>query len=135
MLYVTRFEHDTGGVLYPRAINQTFTGIYFMELCMAGLFFLVRDEKDNSVCTPHGIIMIIVLILTDRRLGLLDDDELAEERDSSDYQEKDQQPQNGQGIEMRKFGTIRRPVKQVGTWAKDGGNQLRKLAGVSKDKD
>ncbi|KAI1014637.1 hypothetical protein LB503_003985 [Fusarium chuoi] len=172
MLYVTRFEHDTGGVLYPRAINQTFTGIYFMELCMAGLFFLVRDEKDNSVCTPHGIIMIIVLILTvlyqvllnysfgplfrylpitfedeavlrdqafqraqDRRLGLLDDDELAEERDSSDYQEKDHQPQNGQGIEMRKFGTIRRPVKQVGTWAKDGGNQLRKLAGVSKDKD
>jgi hypothetical protein len=172
MLYVTRFEHDTGGVLYPRAINQTFTGIYFMELCMAGLFFLVQDEKGKNVCTPHGIIMIIVLILTvvyqvllnysfgplfrylpitfedeavlrdqafqraqDRRLGLLDNDELAEERDSSDYQEKDQQPQNGQGIEMRKFGTIRRPVKQVGTWAKDGGNQLRKLAGVNKDKD
>ncbi|KAH7145713.1 hypothetical protein B0J13DRAFT_325446 [Dactylonectria estremocensis] len=64
MLYVTRFENDTGGVLYPRAINQTFTGIYVMELCIAGLFFLVRDERGRSTCTTHGIIMIVVLILT-----------------------------------------------------------------------
>ncbi|SPJ82067.1 related to PHM7 - similarity to A.thaliana hyp1 protein [Fusarium torulosum] len=172
MLYVTRFEHDTGGVLYPRAINQTFTGIYVMELCMAGLFFLVQDEKGKNVCTPHGIIMIVVLILTilyqlllnysfsplfrylpitfedeavlrdqafqraqDQRLGLLDDDELTEEPDNSQYQEKAPPLENDQGIEMRRFGTIRRPVKQVGAWAKDGGNQIRKLAGVNKAKD
>lgn len=64
MLYVTRFEHDTGGVLYPRAINQTFTGIYFMELCMAGLFFIVEDDNGTNTCVPHGIVMIVVLILT-----------------------------------------------------------------------
>ncbi|KAF5002217.1 hypothetical protein FGRMN_523 [Fusarium graminum] len=172
MLYVTRFEHDTGGVLYPRAINQTFTGIYVMELCMAGLFFLVRDEHKKPACTPHGIIMIIVLILTilyqlllnysfsplfrylpitfedeavlrdqafqraqDQRLGLMDDDELNEEPEDSQYQEKTQTVEGGQGIEMRRFGTIRRPVKQVGAWAKDGGNQIRKFTGVNKAKD
>ncbi len=64
MLFVTRFQIDTGGVLYPTAINQTFTGLYFMELCMIGLFFLVRDENDNSACTPQAIIMIVALILT-----------------------------------------------------------------------
>ncbi|PHH86000.1 hypothetical protein CDD83_10886 [Cordyceps sp. RAO-2017] len=64
MLYVNRFETDTGGVLYPRAINQTFTGIYFMELCMAGLFFIAQDNKGRHTCTTHGIVMIVVSILT-----------------------------------------------------------------------
>ncbi|CAK7212175.1 hypothetical protein SEUCBS140593_001425 [Sporothrix eucalyptigena] len=63
-IYVTRFKIDTGGVLYPRAINQTFTGLYFMELCLIGLFFLVRDENDNVACAPQGIIMIVVAALT-----------------------------------------------------------------------
>ncbi|CAK7233606.1 hypothetical protein SBRCBS47491_008670 [Sporothrix bragantina] len=64
MIYVTRFKIDTGGVLYPRAINQTFTGLYFMELCLIGLFFLVRDENNNVACAPQGIIMVVVLALT-----------------------------------------------------------------------
>ncbi|KAL7950211.1 hypothetical protein V8C42DRAFT_309815 [Trichoderma barbatum] len=64
MLYVTRFEVDTGGVLYPRALNQTFTGIYVMELCLAGLFFIVVDDSGTHTCTPHGIVMIVVLGLT-----------------------------------------------------------------------
>ncbi|KAF4977461.1 hypothetical protein FZEAL_6025 [Fusarium zealandicum] len=172
MLYVTRFEHDTGGVLYPRAINQTFTGIYVMELCMAGLFFIVKDENGTNTCAAHGSVMIVVLIFTilyqlllnysfsplfrylpitfedeavlrdeafqraqDRRLGLIDEDGLQEEPDSFDEHEKMIKPDNTQGIEMKKFGSIRRPVKQVGTWAKDGGNQLRKLAMMNKAKD
>lgn len=60
MLYVTRFKLDTGGLLYPRAINQTFTGLYVMELCMVGLFFLVRDEHNKAACVPQAIIMIIM---------------------------------------------------------------------------
>ena len=64
MVYVIRFELDTGGLLYPRAINQTFTGLYMMELCMVGLFFLVRDEHNNVVCTPQAIIMIVTIFLT-----------------------------------------------------------------------
>ncbi|KAG5980152.1 hypothetical protein E4U55_004340 [Claviceps digitariae] len=64
MLYVNRFENDTGGVLYPRAINQTFTGLYFMELCLAGLFFIVVDEHNDTPCFTHGVIMLVLCILT-----------------------------------------------------------------------
>jgi hypothetical protein len=64
MVYVVRFEHDTGGMLYPRAINQTFTGLYMMELLMVGLFLLVRDQHGNAVCTPQAIIMIVAIFLT-----------------------------------------------------------------------
>jgi hypothetical protein len=64
MLYVTRFRTDTGGVLYPRAINQTFTGLYVMELCLIGLFSLVRDESGSSVGVPQAIIMFVALICT-----------------------------------------------------------------------
>ena len=68
-LYVTKFRFDTGGLLYPTAINQLFTGLYLMELCLIGLFFLVRDaESDGTAygtpCKVQGIIMIVVLILT-----------------------------------------------------------------------
>lgn len=64
MLYVTRFRTDTGGVLYPRAINQTFTGLYVMELCLIGLFALIKDEADSSVGVPQAIIMFVALICT-----------------------------------------------------------------------
>jgi hypothetical protein len=64
MLYVTRFVNDTGGILYPRAINQTFTGLYVMELCLTGLFFIVRDEQGNGPCKAHGITMIVTIALT-----------------------------------------------------------------------
>ncbi|PQE22887.1 hypothetical protein CJF30_00008498 [Rutstroemia sp. NJR-2017a BBW] len=63
MLYVSRFRIDTGGLLYPRAINQTFTGLYVMELCLIGLFFLTRDEQGDPL-TVQAIIMIVALLLT-----------------------------------------------------------------------
>jgi hypothetical protein len=64
MLYVSRFQLDTGGLLYPTAINQTFTGLYFMEIVLIGLFFLVRDENNNAACIPQAIVMIVVAVLT-----------------------------------------------------------------------
>jgi hypothetical protein len=63
MLYVSRFRIDTGGLLYPRAINQTFTGLYVMELCLIGLFFLTTDEQGDAL-TAQAIIMIVALLLT-----------------------------------------------------------------------
>lgn len=72
-LYVTKFRFDTGGLLYPRAIEQLFTGLYFMELVMIGLFLLVRDVEigsDNVAhavgvpCKSQAIIMIVVFLLT-----------------------------------------------------------------------
>ena len=68
-LYVTKFRFDTGGLLYPTAINQLFTGLYLMELCLIGLFFLVRDARSDgkangTPCQAQAIIMIVVFILT-----------------------------------------------------------------------
>lgn len=64
MLYVTRFRADTGGVLYPRALNQMFTGLYVMELCLVGLFFLVQDADGTVLCYSQAIIMIVSIFLT-----------------------------------------------------------------------
>ncbi|KAL1875686.1 hypothetical protein Plec18167_005623 [Paecilomyces lecythidis] len=63
-LYVTKFRFDTGGLLFPKAINQLFTGIYVMELCLIGMFFLVRDANGDVACDGQAICMIVVLILT-----------------------------------------------------------------------
>ena len=64
LLYVHNFRFDTGGLLFPRAVNQLFTGIYVMEVCLIGLFFLVRDAEGGVACFPQAIIMIIVTIFT-----------------------------------------------------------------------
>jgi hypothetical protein len=63
-LYVTRFTRDTGGLLYPNAINTTFTGVYVLEIVLIGLFFLIRDQNGNASGTGQAIGMIIILILT-----------------------------------------------------------------------
>jgi calcium permeable stress-gated cation channel len=65
ILYVIRTgDVDSGGVWLPSAINQTFTGLYFMEVCMIGLFFLVRDAQNQVACEAQGIIMSIAFVLT-----------------------------------------------------------------------
>lgn len=63
-LFVTRFTLDTGGLLYPNAINCTFVGVYVLELGLIGLFFLVRDQNNNVACKGQGIGMIVILVLT-----------------------------------------------------------------------
>ena len=69
-LYVTKFRFDTGGLLYPKAINQLFTGLYVMELVLIGLFFLVSDvnpktgQSGGTPCKGQAIIMIVMLVLT-----------------------------------------------------------------------
>ena len=63
-LYVTRFTGDTGGLLYPNAINCTFVGIYVMEIVLVALFFLVRNEAGDVACKGQGIGMVVILIGT-----------------------------------------------------------------------
>lgn len=52
------------GMFYPTAIRQLFTGIYLMELCMIGLFCLIRDNQNNMVCLAQAILMMFVMGLT-----------------------------------------------------------------------
>ncbi|KAL9106110.1 MAG: hypothetical protein Q9227_008810 [Pyrenula ochraceoflavens] len=63
-LYVTKFSKDTGGLLYPNALNYTFVGLYGMELITAILFFLVRQEDGTLGCRGQGIGMVVVIIGT-----------------------------------------------------------------------
>ena len=62
MLYVHKHTEDTGGLLYPPAINQTFWRLYVMELCLIGLFFLGRNAPGNKTGAPQLVIMIVVLV-------------------------------------------------------------------------
>ncbi|KAI9705268.1 MAG: hypothetical protein M1820_005266 [Bogoriella megaspora] len=63
-MFVYQFHNDTGGLLFPTAINQLFTGLYVMDLCLIGLFFLQKDADGDLACIPQGAIMIAVTILT-----------------------------------------------------------------------
>ncbi|KAA8641613.1 uncharacterized protein ATNIH1004_011749 [Aspergillus tanneri] len=63
-LFVVRFRLDTGGLLFPRAINQLFTGLYVMELCLVGMFFLVCDEQGAASGQVQGGLMAGILLLT-----------------------------------------------------------------------
>jgi hypothetical protein len=55
---------DPSSLFYPTAIYQLFTGIYFMELCLAGLFFLIYNADSKAVYTIQVIIIIFTIIFT-----------------------------------------------------------------------
>lgn len=61
---LTEVNLVTYGLFYPTAIRQLFTGVYFMELCLTGLFFLVRDVDGKATCTAQAVIMIAATVLT-----------------------------------------------------------------------
>ncbi|KAH8722652.1 hypothetical protein GQ44DRAFT_828748 [Phaeosphaeriaceae sp. PMI808] len=60
MIYVSYSKAETNGLIFPRAVNQLFTGLYCLQLCLIGLFFLQTDKA----CVPHAIIMIVTLGFT-----------------------------------------------------------------------
>lgn len=64
MIYVSYAKAETNGLIFPKAINQLFTGLYFLELCLIGLFFLQRAPDGGLSCFPQAIIMIITLAFT-----------------------------------------------------------------------
>jgi len=64
VLYVYRFEIDTGGLLFPSAVNQLFTGVYVLEIVLIGFFFISRGKNGNASCVPQAIVMIVALVLT-----------------------------------------------------------------------
>lgn len=61
---LTEQDLGTSYVFYPTAIRQLLTGIYFMELCLAGLFLLVRDAENKAACIPQAGIILAAIVLT-----------------------------------------------------------------------
>lgn len=64
MIYVSYAKAETNGLIFPKAINQLFTGLYFLELCLIGLFFLQKGPDGGTPCAPQAIIMIVTLGFT-----------------------------------------------------------------------
>ncbi|KAJ7359243.1 hypothetical protein DFH08DRAFT_769128 [Mycena albidolilacea] len=67
-LFLWQFEQppssDTGGLFFPKAITHIFVGLYIQQVCMAGLFFLARDQNKNMSSTPQAILMIALIVIT-----------------------------------------------------------------------
>lgn len=63
VLYVYQFKNDTGGLLFPTAVYQLFTGVYVMEICLAAYFFTKSSDTGADII-PHAVIMLICLIAT-----------------------------------------------------------------------
>lgn len=64
ILNISKSNLDTGGLVYPEALNQLFVGLYVMEIYLIGLFSLVRDSQDRAACPGQAVIMTIVALLT-----------------------------------------------------------------------
>ncbi|CAF1112329.1 unnamed protein product [Adineta ricciae] len=64
MFYVNDFPNDSGGLAFPRAIYQSFTGVYLMEIMLAALFFLVQNEVGAQAAVPQGALMCVLIIIT-----------------------------------------------------------------------
>ncbi|EKG16711.1 protein of unknown function DUF221 [Macrophomina phaseolina MS6] len=61
LLFVYDIDIDTKGLVYPRALQQLFVGLYIAEGCLIGLFAI--QLGDRSALGPF-IMMIILLIFT-----------------------------------------------------------------------
>lgn len=61
-IYVYQVPYDTKGLMYARALQQLFVGVYLAILCMIGLFAIKLTE--SSKLLGPLILMIIFLIFT-----------------------------------------------------------------------
>lgn len=52
------------GKFYPIAIFQLYSGIYFMEICLIGLFAISKNEKNESNCILHSLLTFVLIIFT-----------------------------------------------------------------------
>jgi hypothetical protein len=56
MIYVSYAKAETNGLI--------FTGLYFLELCLIGLFFAQDTPGSGAPCFPQAVIMIVLLVFT-----------------------------------------------------------------------
>ena len=64
LFYVIDFPNDTGGLSFPIAVYQSFSGVYLMEIMLAGLFFLAQDEFGNQSAVVEGVFMCVLILIT-----------------------------------------------------------------------
>ncbi|CAN9211103.1 unnamed protein product [Alternaria alternata] len=57
-------KHDHGGLFYPKALKHLLAGLYLMQVCLAALFFLVRDSQGSARCIRQACVMVLATGLT-----------------------------------------------------------------------
>jgi len=60
---------DTGGIIYNKALTSVFTSLYLAEVCLAGLFFLQKQNADGSgglapLGIAGGVIFAVMIAVT-----------------------------------------------------------------------
>lgn len=55
---------ETFGKLYPTALFHLYCGIYCLECCLIGIFYLLKDSTGNTPMVMYGRIMGFILIMT-----------------------------------------------------------------------
>ena len=61
ILFVYDLDIDTKGLVYPRALQQLFVGLYIAEICLIGLFGI---KSGNHGALGPLILMILLLVFT-----------------------------------------------------------------------
>ena len=61
ILFVYDLNIDTKGLVYPRALQQLFVGLYIAEICLIGLFGI---KSGNNGAVGPLILMILLLVFT-----------------------------------------------------------------------
>lgn len=68
--YALRFVYDyineseTHGRFYPNALLHIYAGVYCLECCFIGIFFMIKDENGVYTMKKQGLFMTFVLLLT-----------------------------------------------------------------------
>lgn len=57
-------ESETNGRLYPSALFHLYSGIYCLECCLIGIFFLLQDHNGNFPLRILGWFMSLILMVT-----------------------------------------------------------------------
>jgi hypothetical protein len=62
IMYVYSTGVDTKGLLYPRALQQLFVGLYIAEICLIGLVAVSFGKNKDAAIGP--LILLILLLVT-----------------------------------------------------------------------
>lgn len=59
---------DTGGLFFPKAIQHMFVGLYIQQICLAALFFLLKNGRVEGGLTVALILITVRSYLSHSRL-------------------------------------------------------------------
>jgi len=62
VLFVYDTDADTKGLLYPRALQHIFVGLYIAQICLIGLFAIAIGTSKGAI--GPLVLMILLVVVT-----------------------------------------------------------------------